>query len=77
MGSSNILININSLTKSNLKYRLMNYLACPICKKFPLDLLVFEKKKFEFSEKITEPVCDEYCGLNKEKRMLFGFVVPE
>jgi uncharacterized protein YbaR (Trm112 family) len=67
MGSNNKLININLKTKSNLKYRLMNYLACPICKKFPLDLLVFEKKKFEFSEKIKEPVCDEYCGYNNEK----------
>ena len=49
-----------------MKYRLMDLLACPMCKKFPLKLLVFEEAplsgKFKWSR------CEEYCGF-EEKRI--------
>jgi len=48
-----------------VKYRLMDLLACPICKNFPLDLIVFEERplsgKFKWSR------CEEYCGLVRKK----------
>ena len=48
-----------------MKYRLMDLLACPICKNFPLDLIVFEENplsgKFKWSR------CEEYCGLVRKK----------
>ena len=42
-------------------HRLMDILACPICKHFPLQLLVFEKRKRK-DVKIPERTCEEYCG---------------
>ncbi|MDK6029297.1 Trm112 family protein [Ignisphaera sp. 4213-co] len=50
-----------------MKYRLLNYLACPYCKDkgFPLKLVVIEIAKYE-SRKIPQnvqiPLCDLYCS---------------
>ncbi|MCG2867413.1 MAG: Trm112 family protein, partial [Vulcanisaeta sp.] len=46
-----------------MKYRLMDVLACPYCKTFPLTLVVLREKgyperKYEWSKK---PFCEEYC----------------
>ncbi len=48
-----------------MKYRLMDILACPYDKKFPLKLIVLDEKvyperKYEWDKK---PFCEEYCGL--------------
>lgn len=51
-----------------MKYRLLDVLACPICKTWPLELLVFEETKYRYEnlpEKI--PYCRDYCGLNTKK----------
>lgn len=42
----------------------MDILACPICKTFPLQLIVFDEMKKVSSIVVTNP-CDEYCGYNK------------
>jgi len=53
-----------------LKYRLLNFLACPYCKDkgFPLKLLVFEEKVYEERRPEVEkkPLCDLYCGLKRK-----------
>ncbi len=50
-----------------MKYRLLDLLACPICKTFPLPYYVFQENDYP-SRKLSEPVpyCREYCGLNVE-----------
>src|SRR5712692_2111524 len=52
---------------SGVKYRLLDLLACPICKTFPLPYYVFEENDYP-TRKLSEPVpyCREYCGLNVE-----------
>ncbi len=45
-----------------MKYRLLNILACPICKHFPLELYVIERKRYERDVKVEIPACDLYCG---------------
>jgi uncharacterized protein YbaR (Trm112 family) len=46
-----------------MRYRLMDILACPICKAFPLELLVFEATKGE--QKHRDKVgCEIYCVYN-------------
>ncbi|MCR6623175.1 MAG: Trm112 family protein [archaeon YNP-LCB-024-027] len=48
-----------------MKYRLMDILACPICKNFPLQLYVFHENKYEYNVDLGRKVlCEEYCGLN-------------
>lgn len=43
-----------------MMFRLMDLLACPICKSFPLKLLIFKKGE---SRKVGKPPkCEEYCG---------------
>lgn len=49
-----------------LKYKLMNILACPICKTFPLQLIVYDETNTGSSIVVVNP-CDEYCGYNKKK----------
>ncbi len=47
-----------------MKYRLMDILACPIDKRFPLRLIVMEEKTFP-ERKYTwprKPFCEEYCS---------------
>ncbi|MEM0005427.1 MAG: Trm112 family protein [Ignisphaera sp.] len=50
-----------------MKYRLLNYLACPYCKDkgFPLVLIVFELNKYEnrsLPQDMRRPLCDLYCA---------------
>ncbi len=50
-----------------MKYRLLNYIACPYCKdpSFPLKLVVFEVRKYDerkLPEDMPRPLCDLYCG---------------
>jgi len=52
-----------------LKYRLMDILACPYDKKFPLKLYVFEEKVYPEREYVWDkkPLCELYCGLLEKK----------
>ncbi|MCL7385733.1 MAG: Trm112 family protein [Thaumarchaeota archaeon] len=43
-----------------MKYRLMDLLACPICKKFPLSLLVFTEQTLQPPKNIRK--CELYCA---------------
>ena len=45
-----------------MKYRLLNLLACPHCKHFPLRLYVIELKEYERKLPTNPPLCDLYCG---------------
>lgn len=50
-----------------MKYRLLNYVACPYCKDqgFPLKLIVFDKVVYEkrtVPPEVSKPLCDLYCG---------------
>lgn len=52
-----------------MKYRLMDLLACPACKKFPLKLDIYETRRFPEREfKISR--CELYCAY--ENRFLEG-----
>lgn len=52
-----------------MKYRLMDILACPMCKHFPLELYVIEVEKYVEREKYIQillqkqepPLCELYC----------------
>ncbi len=46
-----------------MRYVLLNLLACPMCKNFPLKLLVFEEEVIEKNFSVKTPFCDLYCGL--------------
>ena len=49
-----------------MKYRLVDILACPICKNFPLELYVFKVREIDReSEDINKPLCELYCGYRK------------
>ncbi|MCS7126118.1 MAG: Trm112 family protein [Aigarchaeota archaeon] len=43
-----------------MKYRLMDLLACPICKKFPLNLIVFMEEEIKPPHKIVR--CELFCA---------------
>lgn len=45
-----------------MMFKLMDLLACPICKAFPLKLFVF--KNVESKKDAKLPKCEEYCGYN-------------
>jgi len=48
-----------------MKYRLLDLLACPICKHWPLKYYVFTETKYEYKDlKVKTPFCKDYCGLN-------------
>ena len=44
-----------------MRYRLMDILACPICKNFPLKLYVFEEAEMKVAE-APKNVCELYCA---------------
>ncbi|MFQ5711010.1 MAG: Trm112 family protein [Candidatus Geothermarchaeales archaeon] len=50
-----------------MKYRLMDILACPICKRFPLELHVFKENIVGGKGKTRLSTCEEFCGLSYEK----------
>lgn len=46
-----------------MKYRLMDILACPMCKSFPLELYVLSRSSYpERRVPGTPPLCELYCG---------------
>ncbi|MEM3425239.1 MAG: Trm112 family protein [Thermoproteota archaeon] len=47
-----------------MKYRLMDLLACPIDKDFPLKLIVFQEEERSIGFKHESIICELYCGLN-------------
>jgi uncharacterized protein YbaR (Trm112 family) len=50
-----------------VKYRLLDLLACPICKDWPLEFLVFSETKYEYKNlNVKTPFCKDYCGLSKD-----------
>ena len=48
-----------------MKYRLMDILACPMCKSFPLELIVLSERSLEGVEAPEGFRCSEYCGLKR------------
>ncbi|RLG82231.1 MAG: Trm112 family protein [Thermoprotei archaeon] len=48
-----------------MRYALLNLLACPMCKHFPLKLYVFEKRKLSAEYSVKTPFCDVFCGLKE------------
>jgi uncharacterized protein YbaR (Trm112 family) len=46
-----------------MKYRLMDLLACPIDKDFPLTLIVFQEEERNIEFKQENVACELYCGL--------------
>jgi len=51
-----------------MKYRLMDILACPYDKSFPLRLIVFSERRYEHRQvKFKKvPACELYCGLKRK-----------
>lgn len=47
----------------SLKYRLMDLLACPICKKFPLKLIVFNTVEIQPPKSIRR--CELHCAFHE------------
>ncbi|MGB9631599.1 MAG: Trm112 family protein [Candidatus Methanodesulfokora sp.] len=47
-----------------MRYRLMDVLACPICKSFPLDLHVIREERRE-AKKVEGIKCELYCGFKR------------
>ncbi len=46
-----------------MKYRLMDILACPMCKGFPLELIVFKVEEYPNRQIPSEPpLCELYCS---------------
>jgi uncharacterized protein YbaR (Trm112 family) len=49
-----------------VKYRLVDLLACPMCRNFPLDVIVIEEKKLQRRELGREkPLCELWCSYLK------------
>ncbi|NPA96194.1 MAG: Trm112 family protein [Crenarchaeota archaeon] len=54
-----------------MKYRLLNFIACPYCKDkgFPLKLVVIDSRRYEnrvLPSDLPRPLCDLYCGYRNE-----------
>lgn len=50
-----------------MKYRLMDILACPYDKHFPLELYVFKVNKYDRNVKFKQkPACELYCEYRKK-----------
>ena len=49
-----------------MKYRLMDALACPACRQFPLELIILSEEKLEGVEAPEGFRCNDYCGLEKK-----------
>jgi uncharacterized protein YbaR (Trm112 family) len=45
-----------------VKQRLLDLLACPHCKHFPLTLKIIEQESIEVRRQIQEVLCTLYCG---------------
>ncbi|MBO3839378.1 MAG: Trm112 family protein [Thermoproteota archaeon] len=60
-----------------MKYRLMDLLACPIDKDFPLKLIVFQEEERSIEFKHDSIVCELYCGLKTAYVKETGLSVDE
>ena len=47
-----------------MKYRLLDVLACPIDKHFPLELIGLEESKPREEKAQSKPFCEKYCGFH-------------
>lgn len=47
-----------------MKYRILDILACPICKNFPLELYIIKENLYEKRDLggREKPLCELYCG---------------
>ncbi len=52
-----------------MKYRLLDILACPMCRHFPLRLIVFQESTYPKREYVwgKKPACELLCGLLNKK----------
>ncbi len=69
---------VKTTVSTIMKYRLMDILACPYDKTFPLVLIVLEEKeyperKYEWEKK---PFCEEYCGYLRKSIKEIGDKAP-
>lgn len=60
-----------------MKYRLMDLLACPIDKDFPLKLIVFQEEERNVEYKPDGVLCELYCGLKDVNVKGSGISVEE
>jgi Trm112p-like protein. len=50
-----------------MKYRLLDLLACPHCKSWPLSYIIFSETYYEYKDlKVQTPFCKDYCGLKSK-----------
>ncbi|MEM3786256.1 MAG: Trm112 family protein [Nitrososphaeria archaeon] len=49
-----------------MRYRLMDVLACPICKNFPLKLYTFEQEELKITE-VPKNICELFCAYKNIK----------
>lgn len=57
-----------------MRYRLLDILACPMCKYFPLEYVVFSERvnpEVKYPGELGKPHCEVYCGLYRK------YIVPE
>ncbi len=51
-----------------MRRRLLDFLACPNCKHFPLKLEVFHEEVVdEFIERPEKPLCERWCAYTQSK----------
>lgn len=51
-----------------MKYRLLDVLACPICKHFPLEQITFAETEYPKREPPgNPPLCEIYCGYTRKE----------
>lgn len=48
-----------------MRYWLLDILACPMCKHFPLDLYVFDERLEDSKMDVKEVPCELYCGYRR------------
>ncbi len=50
---------------NTMRYMLLNILACPMCKYFPLKLYAFNEQRLTIPQNnVMKPLCNVFCGLN-------------
>ena len=58
---------MSSPSEKEMKYRLMDLLACPICKNYPLKLYVIKKEKGTGETREIKTRCELYCAYHNIK----------
>lgn len=46
-----------------MKFKLLNYVICPKCRGFPLEINIFNKEYI--NRRVQLPPCDTYCGYHQ------------